>query len=48
MFRPFQTPSSAKRTYRELRLLIVLNHPDAQVGINILSDTSNIVCIFRI
>ncbi|CAF3937389.1 unnamed protein product [Rotaria sordida] len=31
IFHPFQTPILAKRTYRELKLLIYLNHPDAHV-----------------
>jgi serine/threonine protein kinase len=31
MLHPFQTPIHAKRTYRELKLLTYLNHPDAQV-----------------
>jgi hypothetical protein len=34
MLRPFQTETDAKRTYRELKLLIDLNHPDAQVRRN--------------
>ena len=39
MLRPFQTPTHAKRTYRELKLLIDLNHPEAQVC------GSNSICI---
>jgi len=31
MLHPFQTATHAKRTYRELKLLTYLNHPDAQV-----------------
>ena len=31
MLRPFQSETHAKRTYRELELLIHLNHEDAQV-----------------
>ncbi|CAF1253317.1 unnamed protein product [Adineta steineri] len=31
MFRPFQNPVHAKRTYRELKLLTHLNHIDAQI-----------------
>ncbi|CAF3726201.1 unnamed protein product [Rotaria sordida] len=31
LLRPFQTHIHAKRTYRELKLLMYLNHPDAQV-----------------
>ncbi|CAF1121538.1 unnamed protein product [Rotaria sordida] len=31
LLRPFQTVIHAKRTYRELKLLIYLNHPDADV-----------------
>lgn len=31
MLRPFQTETHAKRTYRELKLLMHLNHQDAQV-----------------
>jgi serine/threonine protein kinase len=31
MLQPFLSPTHAKRTYRELKLLIHLNHPDAQV-----------------
>lgn len=31
MLRPFQTETHAKRTYRELKLLMHLNHRDAQV-----------------
>jgi len=34
MLRPFQTPTHSKRTYRELKLLMYLNHPDAQVCTN--------------
>ncbi|CAF2330154.1 unnamed protein product [Rotaria sp. Silwood2] len=30
LLRPFQTHIHAKRTYRELKLLMYLNHPDAQ------------------
>lgn len=36
MLQPFRTPIHAKRTYRELQLLIHLNHPDAQVCRNYL------------
>lgn len=32
MMRPFQTDIHAKRTYRELKLLMALNHRDAQVS----------------
>jgi hypothetical protein len=39
MLHPFQTSKHAKRTYRELKLLIDLNHPDAQVC------GSNSICI---
>ncbi|CAF2703429.1 unnamed protein product [Rotaria sp. Silwood2] len=31
LLHPFQTDTHAKRTYRELELLMYLNHPDAQV-----------------
>ncbi len=31
MLRPFQSETHAKRTYRELKLLMHLNHRDAQV-----------------
>ncbi|CAF2972749.1 unnamed protein product [Rotaria sp. Silwood2] len=31
LLRPFHTPTHAKRTYRELKLLICLNHRDADV-----------------
>jgi serine/threonine protein kinase len=31
MLQPFLSPTHAKRTYRELKLLMYLNHPDAQV-----------------
>ncbi|CAF1215724.1 unnamed protein product [Adineta steineri] len=31
MLKPFQTPEHAKRTYRELKLLMHLNHIDAQI-----------------
>jgi p38 MAP kinase len=31
MLRPFQSETHAKRTYRELKLLMHLNHQDAQV-----------------
>jgi p38 MAP kinase len=31
MLRPFQSETHAKRTYRELELLMHLNHQDAQV-----------------
>ncbi|CAF0754942.1 unnamed protein product [Rotaria sordida] len=31
ILRPFETDIHAKRTYRELKLLMYLNHPDAQV-----------------
>ncbi|CAF4024856.1 unnamed protein product [Adineta steineri] len=31
MFSPFQSGEHAKRTYRELKLLMHLNHPDAQI-----------------
>jgi len=31
MLRPFQSETHAKRTYRELELLVHLNHEDAQV-----------------
>jgi serine/threonine protein kinase len=34
MLHPFQTTTHAKRTYRELKLLMYLNHPDAQVCTN--------------
>jgi p38 MAP kinase len=30
MLKPFQSDTHAKRTYRELKLLVHLNHPDAQ------------------
>ncbi|CAF1215653.1 unnamed protein product [Adineta steineri] len=35
MLKPFQTPEHAKRTYRELKLLMHLNHIDAQVRRNL-------------
>jgi len=35
MLRPFQSETHAKRTYRELKLLMHLNHSDAQVRYNI-------------
>ncbi|CAF4262347.1 unnamed protein product [Rotaria sp. Silwood2] len=31
IFHPFRSQMYAKRTYRRLRLLMYLNHPDAQV-----------------
>ncbi len=31
MLQLFRSPTHAKRTYRELKLLMYLNHPDAQV-----------------
>ncbi|CAF4398360.1 unnamed protein product, partial [Adineta steineri] len=31
MLRPFQSETHAKRTYRELKLLMHLNHSDAQI-----------------
>jgi hypothetical protein len=34
MLKPFETPIHAQRTYRELKLLIYLNHRDADVCAN--------------
>ena len=36
MLKPFESPTHAKRTYRELKLLTYLNHPDAAVCIKLL------------
>jgi hypothetical protein len=46
MLSPFQTPTHAQRTYRELKLLMYLNHPDAQVCIKSFSRIFQISFIF--
>lgn len=48
MLHPFQTPSHAKRTYRELKLLQHLTHRDAQVCTNHSFVFSNIASIFHV
>ncbi len=45
MLFPFKTPIHAQRTYRELKLLIYLNHPDAQVCIKSLFFRILSICI---
>jgi hypothetical protein len=39
MIDPFKTRTHAQRTYRELKLLMYLNHPDAQVCIKQFSSS---------
>ncbi|UJR33747.1 hypothetical protein I4U23_021174 [Adineta vaga] len=42
LLQPFRHPLHAKRAYRELKLLIDLNHPDAQQILNVFTPESDI------